>query len=177
MRRPSRQIVLIGFKHVGKTQIGKRLAQIMKRPFFDIDRQLEKAYHRDYGEWLISRQIMQRHGEAFFRQLETKALRRTLAGPWGIVATGGGTPLLAENQWLLKRHRVIYIHAPPELVFARIMRRGRPAFFADDVDPYLSFQRLWSEREPIYRSLTSFVVENNGSVMDSVEQILQKISQ
>ncbi len=176
MHRRGRQIVLIGFKHVGKTQVGKRLARRLRKPFTDLDRQIEKVYADTFDEALSSRQIMQRHGEDFFRRLETKVLRQTLTGPSGVLATGGGTPLRTKNQWLLKKHQIIYIQAPAELIFERIMRRGRPAFFPEHIDPLLSFQKLWAAREPIYRSLNAVVVENKDSVTDTVEQIVQKLA-
>jgi len=36
-----KHILLTGFKHVGKTSIGKKLAELIEKPFIDLDQKIE----------------------------------------------------------------------------------------------------------------------------------------
>ena len=80
-----------------------------------------------------------------------------------------------ENQALIKSNTVIYIEAPREVVLERIMAQGQPAFFSAEESPLVSFNRLWNERNAIYKKLADFSIENNGSVLSAVEQILKHL--
>ena len=44
--KPSNHIILIGFKHVGKTLIGRRLAKDLNKKFIDLDKEVEKLYEK-----------------------------------------------------------------------------------------------------------------------------------
>lgn len=169
-------IVLIGFKHVGKSVIAKELARVKHLQCIDLDKAIERSYLTPKGKHLTSRQLMKKHGEAAFRQREALVLSQVLQLPQPcVIATGGGTPLAETNQALLKTQQVVYITASRQLVFERIMRKGKPAFFPDDEDPWVAFNRFWEQREPIYRSLAAIIVENHGKLADTVEQILSKL--
>ena len=132
MLSDDKHIILIGFKHVGKSVIGEKLAKSIHKPFIDLDQQIEDLFYQEFQEKLSSRQIMERHGEPFFRNLESKALRKILQLKSSVIALGGGAPLTEENQAMLKPYLLIYIKAPLEVVFQRIMVSGRPAFFPVD---------------------------------------------
>ena len=91
-------IILMGFKHVGKSVIGKNLSEKLKVPFIDLDHTIEMLYENTYSKKNTCRQIMQKHGEKFFRYLEMNALSETLDVKPSIISLGGGTPLIVENQ-------------------------------------------------------------------------------
>lgn len=173
----TQHIVLIGFKHVGKSVLGQQLARRRHTLCIDLDRAIERSYVTpDTVTPLTCRQIVQTHGEAFFRQRETQILEQVLQlrRPC-IISVGGGTPLAEQNQLLLKTQKIVYITAPREMVFNRIMRKGKPPFFPADEDPWIAFNRLWEEREKIYRSLATITVENHGKLAETIDQILQKL--
>jgi shikimate kinase len=165
----NKHIFLIGFKHVGKSFIGKALAKQLNEKFIDLDQEIEIL------QKMKCRQIMQEQGEVFFRELENLALAQIVQQKPAIIALGGGTPLLEKNQELLRRHLIIQITASPEVVFERIMRNGRPAFFSDTEDPWLTFNNLWNERDKIYQELMDFSVENNKTVEMTVAKIVEKL--
>lgn len=170
-----KHIILIGFKHVGKSVIGEKLAKNIHKPFVDLDRQIEDLFHQEFQEKLSSRQIMERHGETFFRNLESNALRKTLQLDSSVIALGGGTPLTEENQAIIKPHLLLYIKAPLEVVFQRIMNSGQPAFFPVDQDPYRFFCQLWEKREKIYEALATFSVDNDSSINEAVLRIMESL--
>jgi len=172
-----KHIILIGFKHVGKSVIGKEIAMRLHKEHVDLDTQMERRYAKTRGEALTCRQIMQREGQALFRELEHEALQEVIAFPAAVISVGGGTPLDERNQTLMKAHRIVHVLAPRGVVFERIMVNGRPAFFSTEEDPYVSFKRLWREREKIYTRLTSISVYNNGSIELAADQLLKTLDQ
>ena len=174
-------IVLIGFKHVGKSVIGGKLAQQLNLPFVDLDRVIESVFaNRLKNRKLIDvgyRQIMQVHGQDYFRTLEKQALTQVLNDNSAVIALGGGTLIDTENQAMVKNHRVVHITADQDTVFARIMRQGQPAFFSSDIPPRESFNQLWNERDPIYKKLAHFTIENNDLIEKSVKELALQLTE
>lgn len=168
---PQQHIIIIGFKHVGKSTIARLLAQKLDRPFFDSDEYLESLFHETYKKKYQCREIMQKYGADFFKNLETKALKKLMDTIPGVIALGGGTPMQVENQALIKPHIIVHLTAKPSTVFERVMKRGRPAFFPPDVDPQITFNRLWQEREKVYHQLTDICVQNDGKIESVVKNI------
>lgn len=165
-------IILIGFKHVGKTTIGRHLAKALNKSFIDLDREVEILHEKYYLETFTCREIMQSHGEHYYRQLESEALRLALKLPACVISLGGGTSISQSNQDLLKPHRLLHIVAPRGIVFERIMIEGRPSFFDVNEDSYASFSRLWDERSETYRKLAAFTINNNHSIDHAVNEAL-----
>lgn len=171
----STPIILIGFKHTGKTALGSALAKALKGSFMDLDEVIEQSYQNLNNERLNSRKIVQKHGIDYFRDLESALLEETLSLKPDVLALGGGTPLRKKNQALIRQGTVIWITGPKGSVFERIMTQGRPAFFPQDEDAFDAFNRIWAEREPIYASLAAHCVMNNGSILQGVQQVLNCI--
>jgi shikimate kinase len=168
-------LILIGFKHAGKSVIGKALADRTNLPFIDLDQRIEALFVELFQQQLTCREMVQQRGEPFFRDLESKALASILKEAWSIITVGGGTPMTKANQKLLQSQRLIYIKAPREVVYERIMKSGLPAFFADDKTPRESFETLWEEREKVYEQLADFSVENKGTIKEAVDRILENL--
>jgi len=171
----SKHIILLGFKHVGKTAIGKQLAKMLEKKFIDVDNEIEKNYEKKYFTHLTCRQIMQAQGEAYFRELEAETLKQVLQLPEAVISLGGGTAFPEPNQLLIKHHILLHIMAPSGIVFERIMVEGQPAFFEEKEDPYESFSRLWDERNAIYKKLTSYTVNNNTTVDNAVDEAIEQL--
>src|SRR5256885_15440766 len=99
----------------GKTEVGRRLARRLGRPFVDIDGLVEAASGKKVADIFAS------EGEARFRQLERAAVAEACLVSEAVVATGGGTLLDAEN-----RRRpaaagpVVCLAAPPAEILRRV---------------------------------------------------------
>lgn len=171
-----KHIILIGYKSVGKSAVGRELARELKMPFADLDEEMEKMYEQENGSALNRRQIMLAVGQNAFRELEHRALQTALKNTSrSIISLGGGAPLLPKNKTLIKNHLVAQITAPKNIVFERIMINGKPAFFPDNEHPLVSFNRTWNDRKTVYDSLTNFKIDNSGSLTEAVQIIKQKI--
>jgi shikimate kinase len=110
----AKNIALIGFMAVGKSAIGRTLARKLRRRFVDLDRVIERA------EGSKVREIFERQGEAYFRQLEKQALTAVLEANNQVIATGGGIILDDQNiQILREKALLIGLSAEADVLLAR----------------------------------------------------------
>lgn len=111
-----KNIVLIGMMGCGKTTIGKELSrELPDYKYVDIDAEIEKSTQKKISE------IFLKHGEPFFRILETEKVRHFCRGEKAIISAGGGAFESEENRKImLETSNVIYLKATPEEIFNRI---------------------------------------------------------
>lgn len=167
-------LVLMGFKHTGKSSVGRALAQLTGQEFRDLDDVMMDYYERKYGERKSCRQIMKDHGEADFREFETRMLKEQVEDFSGVLALGGGAALEKANQPLLTLPTCIHMTSPKEKVFEWISKKGKPANYGDG-DFYQEFSRRWDRAEPIYAALSDFTIESNRPAAESAKAILEKL--
>ena len=86
------RIYLVGFMGAGKSTIGRELSLKLRKPFLDLDTEIEKV------AGVTVREIFARFGEAHFRQKEREHLKRLSQGPAAVVALGGGAYIDPENR-------------------------------------------------------------------------------
>lgn len=91
-------LVLLGMPGSGKTKVARRLAELLHRPFVDVDELIVRKAGRSIPD------IFARDGEAHFRDLESKVIEGLSAGHCLVVATGGGSVLRERNRRLLQRN-------------------------------------------------------------------------
>lgn len=168
-----KHIILIGFKHVGKTSVGILLARSMGLLFVDIDTAIEDTYARDTGRTFACREIMYEIGKPAFRDLERVVFSEILKrSEQHVIATGGGLTLNKDGGILRSRHIVVHIECDKDTVFERITRNGMPAFFSTDRDIRESFDELWDMRMPIFRVSATHTVQARQSIEETVLNIL-----
>ncbi len=129
---------------VGKSTIGRKLAQALELPFNDADQEIEKAAGRSISE------IFAERGEAEFRAGERRVIARMLdAGPH-VLATGGGAFMNAQTRDLIKLKAVsVWLKADLEVMVRRVSRKeNRPLLVGRDAREVLS--KLMDERYPVY---------------------------
>ncbi|MFN8581750.1 MAG: shikimate kinase [Gemmatimonadaceae bacterium] len=107
-------MVLVGLPGVGKSTVGAEAARRLRRPFVDLDEQIERLAGQRVHEIFATR------GEAFFRSLETAATHELLSQPSSIVAPGGGWIERPENTAIVAgRALVVYLKASPAVALRR----------------------------------------------------------
>ncbi|MCB1036880.1 MAG: shikimate kinase [Acidobacteria bacterium] len=138
------RVFLVGFMGVGKTTVGRFLAQRLELPFVDLDEEVEATAGRSVA------QIFTQEGEAGFRELELAALESVLRRPPAVVATGGGLPAQPKGAELLRSAgTTVWLDAPFELIEQRVCggdQPPRPLF----QDPEGAAE-LYRRRLPAYR--------------------------
>jgi shikimate kinase len=140
-------VVITGFMGAGKTTVGRALARLLGETFIDLDDAVKELEGRG------PRELIDEEGEDYFREAETRALRRVLErGEARVVATGGGAWTLARNRALVAGHGClsVWLDAPFELCLRRIedegARESRP--FARDAE---RARALYEQRLEAYR--------------------------
>ena len=148
-------IILVGPMGVGKTTIGKVLADQLNLEFFDSDREIENSTGADIP-WIFDVE-----GESGFRQRETKMLAELTSRRGIVLATGGGSVLSEENRNRIKTHGfVVYLRASLSQQIERTSRdKNRPLL--QTADPARKIAELMKIREPLYREVADAVVDTN----------------
>lgn len=156
-------IVLIGFMGCGKTTIGIKLSYRMRRPMLDTDKLIEKDEGRTISE------IFDTDGESYFRDLETKCLKKLIESTNNqIISVGGGLPIREENHALLKElGTVIYLRARAETIYERLKNdKTRPLLQGDD--PQLKIRTLMEKRAAIYEKAADIIIDVDGKDFDTI---------
>jgi shikimate kinase len=155
-------IFLVGMMGVGKTTVGRLLAQRLKRPFFDSDAQVQANTGKTVPEIFAS------EGEAAFRAEEKRALREAAESRTpAVVAVAGGAVLDPDNRAVLKSTgTVVWLRATVATMAKRVGRgAGRP-LLGDD--PAAALAALYPQRERFYAELADIVVDVDGMEADAV---------
>jgi shikimate kinase len=163
------QVILTGFMATGKTEVGRRLARRLGRPFVDIDGLVEAASGKKVAYIFAS------EGEARFRQLERAAVAEACLVPEAVVATGGGTLLDAENRRrLAAAGPIVCLGASPEEILRRVgdpLARPLLAAASPGSDRLARVRQLLAERAPVYALATHAVDTSDLSVDQVVERV------
>ncbi len=167
-------IILIGYRGVGKTTIGKKLAEVLGYDFCDTDREIIRLKKKEIAE------IVEKEGWQEFRKLEKKVLQSLRKRRKIVAATGGGA-VLHRDEWdiLRKEAVVIWLTADKDIVFNRIRnddtsRMQRPSLTGGDV--IAEIELVLRERTPLYTKTAHFQVDTGKyTVAQSVRQIQNQL--
>ena len=150
--------MLFGWHSCGKTTIGRLVAEKTGKAFVDLDEEIEKREGRTVPE------IFEQSGEAYFREVESAVAREVLSRGGQVVATGGGTPIAEKNRYEIRKNGfVVYLTRPLD----RLETDGRPVSESEGVE------RIFSERDGIYKSVADAVVKNETSAEKAAEEIVK----
>lgn len=164
----SGNVFLVGPMGVGKTTIGRVLAEILGLEFFDSDREIELSTGADIP-WIFDVE-----GESGFRAREARMIER-LSGKQNIVlATGGGVVLAEENrQCLQARGVVVYLRASISQQLERTSRdKNRPLL--QTPNPEQKIRELMEIRDPLYLEVSDITVDTNRRNPRSVSQDIKR---
>ncbi len=153
---PRTNIVLIGFMGSGKTSIGRRVAQQLGFQFIDTDAVIVERAGMKVAE------IFAEHGEAWFREQETEALRALHLLNRAVISTGGGIVGREENHALLRELGfVVWLTASEAVIFERVSRnKKRPLL--QTPDPRATVHQLLEARRPLYASVAQCTLETSA---------------
>ena len=168
----SDHIFLIGPMGAGKSTVGKQLARVLSRPFFDIDDEITKSTGADI-QWIFDME-----GEEVFRLRESKALNNMIKlKRSAVIATGGGIVLERTNRIAMsKAGQVVYLFATKDQLYERTKRdRKRPLLQVADRRAVIN--RLFEQRDPLYRSVADFIFASGTvQIQTVVNEITDQLS-
>jgi shikimate kinase len=139
------RLILTGFMGAGKSTIGRLLAQALHYQFLDTDHHIEKLEGKRCAT------VFETLGEPAFRVLEDGVFRQALQSVKTVIATGGGTLAKPENMSLaLSQGKVIYLNAPVEYLFNRVIHSPRERPIVKEPDAEALFHQKYEERQVLY---------------------------
>ena len=148
--REKENMVLIGMPGSGKSTVSAALQRRTGRPVADTDALIAEKAGKSIPD------IFREDGEAAFRDLESEVIAEVSLRGGQIIATGGGAVLRAENVRALKRTgRLILLERPADTLTPTA---DRPL-----ADTREKMDRLWREREPVYRAAADCTVRLEGT--------------
>jgi shikimate kinase len=168
-RHTSRSITLVGLMGVGKSSVGRRVAQRLHMPFVDADEEIVLAAGMTIPE------IFEKFGEAHFRDGERRVIARLMDGQRKVIATGGGAFINPETRaLLLDQSLVVWLDADIETLIQRVSRRNdRPLLQSGD--PRVILTNLAKERNPIYATAHVHVQSQTAPHDATVDAIIKAI--
>lgn len=152
-------VVLIGPPGAGKTTVGRLVAAYLGLPFTDTDQLIEIEQQLSISDIFVEQ------GEAHFRELETDAVARAVAGG-GVVAVGGGAPMTPATAELLQALPVAFLSVAVSDAAGRIGFSGARPLLA--VNPRATWTRMMADRRPAYEGLATWVVATGGRTAEDV---------
>ncbi len=163
------KIFLIGFMGCGKSTMGKKLAAKLDYAFIDLDHQIEHKIGTSITEYFAE------HGEAAFRELESKTLKTFSYPENAVVATGGGAPCFFDNmEWMNANGLSMYISMSAAALAKRLEggKEKRPLLRNLNEAEMIEFiQGKLSEREMFYKQ-ASLTVNGIALTADTMKALI-----
>jgi shikimate kinase len=159
-------VYLVGMPGSGKSTVGPELAARLGVPFVELDAEIEAREGRLVPE------IFARDGEARFRELEAAALVEAAGRDPSVVSCGGGVVLEPANRVTLRATgEVVFLWVPLDVLRSRVQPAAERPLIHDEGD----LERLFAEREPLYREFAVHEVDASGPVPDVAAAIEKEL--
>ena len=139
-----KRLVLTGFMGVGKSSVGRHLAQILHAERIDLDFFIEKNEKRKISD------IIDVDGEAAYRTIESANLRKLLDEHEAqVISLGGGTWIVEANRELIKKKGLtsIWLESTFEHCWYNIKFSHKERPLARDKE---KAKKLFEDRKKIY---------------------------
>ena len=164
-----RRLALVGLRGGGKTTLGSALADELRLPFVELDREIE----RDAGISLS--EVFSLYGQTGYRRIERRCLERIVqSGKQIVMAVGGGIVSEPETyNLLLANCFTVWIKASPAEHMARVVAQGDFRPMQGNTEAMEDLNRILNAREPLYRKADVTL----DTVGERSEQSLAKLRQ
>ncbi|OCW58255.1 shikimate kinase [Hoeflea olei] len=139
-----RNLVFVGLMGAGKSAIGRIVAQMLDIPFVDSDHEIERVSRMSIPE------LFEAYGEAEFRALEARVIKRLLRTGPRVLSTGGGAFMNdATRATVLASGLSVWLKADLEVLWTRVSKRdSRPLL--KTANPKQTLASLLEQRYPVY---------------------------
>ena len=157
-------LYLVGMMGVGKTTVGKLLAEEIGYRFVDTDEVIVKAAGKSIHE------IFAQNSEAEFRQLESDVLAQVCAYTKLVIATGGGIVMQQHNWSYLHHGLIVWLDVPVQIILQRLAEDDTRPLLQDD--PESKLRSLLEQRQPMYSQADLHITIN---ATETPEEIATRI--
>ncbi|NKC00723.1 MAG: shikimate kinase AroK [Pseudomonadales bacterium] len=166
----AQNIYVIGLMAVGKSTVGRLLAESLGRPFIDSDHEIEARAGAEIS-WIFDVE-----GEEGFRDREEQVIDELSQRDGLVLATGGGVVKRQINrEHLAARGIVVYLDCPIEKLLERTNKdKRRPLLNGPNREEVL--RSLMCERGPLYAEIADYrFVSGDNSAKSLVNKIISKL--
>jgi len=162
-------VVLIGPMGVGKSTVGRLLAERLAVEFCDVDEVVVAREGREISDIFVD------EGEPYFRGVERELTLELLAAHRGVLALGGGAPMQEVISAALEGRAVVFLDVGIADAAHRIgFDTSRPLLA---VNPRATWVRMMNERRPVYERVARWRVDTAGRTPeDVVDEIVGLLS-
>jgi shikimate kinase/3-dehydroquinate synthase len=167
-------LIITGFSGTGKSLVAKDVARRLNWDFLDTDDEIVKQTGKPIAE------IFHQDGEARFRELERKTIRKACQQRQIVIAIGGGAIVDPQNYELLaKTGLIVCLEAKPETIYERLFRESayspetevRPLLANDN--PLERIKQLKASRQPYYANVDWTVHTDNLNIDQVAEEVIR----
>jgi len=169
----SRRIALVGLRGAGKTTLGRKAADALNVPFFELDREIERIAGTALGS------ILELYGQRAYRRYELQALQELLAAHPELVVTTGGS-LVSETatyELLLRSCFTVWVRTTPEEHMRRVLAQGDLRPMAGSQQAMDDLRRILEERTDLYGRADRVLDTTGVKPEKSVRELLKAISE
>jgi shikimate kinase len=164
-------IALFGFMGVGKTVVGKILAEQTGMKYVDLDEIIIQRTGKSVAE------IIENDGERVFREIEKKITYEISGLNGQVIACGGGTVLDDENLTNLRRTaKMVLLDAEPEVILGRVEQEEGKRPLLKVNNKLEKINALLKIRKPGYMRAADIVVNTSRKTPKQVaSEVLEKL--
>ncbi len=167
MQTPTANLYLVGFMGVGKTTVGRAVAQRLGFRLLDSDHEIERQAGKPIPE------IFAQEGEAAFRAREREFIAGGHPAQGCVVACGGGLVVPPGMMELVQQRGVVVcLHASLATICQRTANsRNRPLLEAADREERI--RSLFAQREPIYQRAGTLILTDNRPLVEVIAHVVR----
>ena len=165
-------IVLIGFMGAGKSTVARTLGEWFDMDIVEMDELISERQGMSIPE------IFEKHGEEYFRNLETNLLIELQKVSRTIISCGGGVPMRERNVVEMKKNgRVVLLTAKPETILDRVKdSHDRPLIENNKTVPFIA--DLMEKRREKYEAAADIIIETDGKdELQICEELILRLRQ
>lgn len=147
-------VVLVGPPGAGKTTVGRLVADRLRVGFRDTDADVVALAGKPVPDIFLD------DGEAYFRELEERAVGDALRDHRGVLALGGGAVLSERTRRRLSGRHVVFLATDVPDAARRVgLNRDRPLLLGN---VRAQLRALLDARLPLYREVATVTVHTDG---------------
>lgn len=171
-------VFFTGFMGSGKSTLGPIVANTLGWQFYDLDKLIEES------SGMRVRDIFQKNGEEYFRNLEYVKLKSILSNEPKIISLGGGTIINEKNFKLVKESGLlVYLKVSPQEAFKRLKyKRDRPVLLSGleedftDEDMMRNIETVLEKRQHIYEQADVIFETSSMYVGKTIDLLIKQIT-
>ena len=160
------RIFLIGMMGSGKSSVGELLSKSLDLKFIDVDKVIQK----EEGDTISD--IFKKKGEAYFREIESIALKKIK--DYAIVSCGGGIIKKENNRKFLKKSGItFYLKAKVETLEKRLINDNKRPLI-DKSDLKKSLEKIYYKRKNLYKNCANYIIQTDETSLNDISDLIKE---